>query len=169
MNDPTRHDTREPDEPPGLPAQDNADSGLTELLAGVMFIGIGVLALFLGRDYPMGSALDMGPGYIPRIIAVALVGLGAIGVVRGILSGDRTWPVLPVWPMLWISLSIVTFALLIDRIGLFFTCIVVALIAMLALPRPRWREVPVVAVTLAVFSTLLFGYALGLPLPMWPQ
>ncbi len=67
------------------PADGEQDFGLTELLAGVMFIAIGGLALFLGRGYPMGSALDMGPGYIPRIVAFGLIGMGAIGVVRGVL------------------------------------------------------------------------------------
>src|SRR6478752_10449860 len=95
------------------PADDDGqDSGLTELLAGLMFIAIGGLALYLGHDYKMGTALDMGPGYIPRLVAFGLIGMGAIGVVRGVLARDWRWFGLPLWPMLWVGVAIIAFALL---------------------------------------------------------
>ena len=46
--------------------------------AGLMFIGFGVLAIFVSRDYPMGSAMRMGPGYFPTSIGMIMVALGAI-------------------------------------------------------------------------------------------
>lgn len=148
---------------------DEQDSGLTELLAGLMFIAFGGLALFLGRFYPMGSALDMGPGYIPRVVAFSLIGMGAIGVVRAVLARDWRWWGFPLWPMLWVSAAIIAFALLIGRAGLFIAVVVAVLLSALAAPTIRWREAPVVALVLAIFCTLLFGYALRLPLPVWPQ
>jgi hypothetical protein len=157
------------DAPPGLPDTETEDSGLTELLAGLMFIVIGALALFLGRDYPIGTALDMGPGYIPRVVSFGLIGMGTIGVVRGILARDWRWFGLPIWPMVWVGVAIIAFALLIGRAGLFIACVVAVLISALAAPQIRWREAPIVALVLAIFCTLLFGYALRLPLPVWPQ
>lgn len=148
---------------------DEGDSGLTELLAGVMFIAIGALALFIGGGYPMGTALDMGPGYIPRIVAFGLIGMGLIGVARGLLARDWRRPSLPLWPMLWVSAAILSFALLIGRTGLFIAVIVAGLLSALAAHQIRWREAPFVALVLAVFCTALFGYALRLPLPLWPQ
>ena len=56
-----------------------------------------------------------------------------------------------------------------SRAGLFIACVAAVLISALAAPQIRWREAPVVALVLAIFCTLLFGYALRLPLPVWPQ
>jgi hypothetical protein len=76
---------------------------------------------------------------------------------------------LPIWPMVWVGVAIIAFALLIGRAGLFIACVAAVLISALAAPQIRWREAPVVALVLAIFCTLLFGYALRLPLPVWPQ
>ena len=37
-------------------------------LAGLMFIAFGVLGLWLGRGYGMGTAMRMGPGAVPTIL-----------------------------------------------------------------------------------------------------
>ena len=82
---------------------------------------------------------------------------------------DWRWPQLPLRPMLWVGAAILSFALLIGRAGLFVSVIVAVLLSALAAYEIRWREAPVVALVLAVFCTALFGYALRLPLPLWPQ
>ena len=46
--------------------------------AGLMFIGFGVLAIVISRDYPMGSAMRMGPGYFPTSLGAIMVLLGSI-------------------------------------------------------------------------------------------
>ncbi|MBI4207936.1 MAG: tripartite tricarboxylate transporter TctB family protein, partial [Betaproteobacteria bacterium] len=38
--------------------------------AGLMFIGFGILSIVVSRDYPMGSAMRMGPGYFPTYLGV---------------------------------------------------------------------------------------------------
>ena len=38
----------------------------TDVLAGLLFIGLALLGLWLSRDYPIGTALRMGTGYVPR-------------------------------------------------------------------------------------------------------
>ncbi len=32
---------------------------------GLFFVALGVLSIYLSRDYAMGNALNMGPGYFP--------------------------------------------------------------------------------------------------------
>src|SRR5688572_12351576 len=46
--------------------------------SGLIFIGIGVLAMYLSRDYPMGSALRMGPGYFPTWLGGIMIGFGVV-------------------------------------------------------------------------------------------
>ena len=38
-----------------------------DFVSGLMFAGWGIAGLWIARDYPMGSALRMGPGYVPRL------------------------------------------------------------------------------------------------------
>ena len=47
------------------------------VLAGLMFIVIAALGLWVSRDYPIGTALRMGTGYVPRLLCWILMGLGA--------------------------------------------------------------------------------------------
>ena len=57
-----------------------------DLLTAVMFLIIGALGLWAGRDLTMGTAAAMGPGYLPRMVCwlLILVGLtvGGIGLFR---------------------------------------------------------------------------------------
>src|ERR1700752_3068902 len=55
------------------------------VLAGLMFIGIAALGLFLSRNYPVGTALRMGTGYVPRLLCWVLGGLGVLTIVQGML------------------------------------------------------------------------------------
>jgi hypothetical protein len=142
---------------------------MIEMLAGALFAGFGALALTLARNYPSGSALDMGPGYLPRLVAVGLVVIGLIGIVRGAMRRGRRLPEIPLRPLLWICSAILVFAGLIERLGLFVACLVTVLVAAGAQAQARWREAPLIAVGLAAFCAILFGTILGLPVPIWPR
>jgi hypothetical protein len=47
-------------------------------LTGLVFSAIGAGALWLDQAYQIGSAMAMGPGYVPMIIGSLLVLLGVI-------------------------------------------------------------------------------------------
>jgi TctA family transporter len=47
-----------------------------DFFAGAIFLSFGLCAVFVGRDYPMGTALRMGVGYFPCVLGLLLfVGL----------------------------------------------------------------------------------------------
>ncbi len=57
-------------------------------LSGLMFLGIGGVAIFMAQDYPMGSALRMGPGYFPIVLG-GLMGLfGIYELILGLMKSD---------------------------------------------------------------------------------
>ena len=58
--------------------------------------------------------------------------------------------------------------LLLSGAGLFVTSLLLCLVVAFAARQNRLGEVVIVALALAVFSILLFGYALGLTMPLWP-
>ena len=45
---------------------------------GVVYIAIGAAAIFIGRDYGMGTAMKMGPAYFPVILSGLLILIGAV-------------------------------------------------------------------------------------------
>ncbi len=61
------------------------------VLAGLLFVAVAALGLWLSRDYPIGTALRMGTGYVPRLLCWLLLGLGAIVLVQGLREArDRS-------------------------------------------------------------------------------
>lgn len=47
-----------------------------------IYIAIGMIALYVAADYRVGSGARMGPGYFPKVLAWALIGLGIVSLVR---------------------------------------------------------------------------------------
>ncbi|HET6757282.1 MAG TPA: tripartite tricarboxylate transporter TctB family protein, partial [Burkholderiales bacterium] len=47
---------------------------------GVMYVVFALIAIVIGQDYSMGTALRMGPAYFPTVLGVllGLVGIAAI-------------------------------------------------------------------------------------------
>jgi hypothetical protein len=144
-------------------------SGANDILLGLLFAAIGAFALYVGRNYVFGTTQRMGPGFLPRIVAGILVLLGIALMLRGMFA--RGWaPPAIVWrPIVLICLAVIVFAVTIDRLGLFVASLLTVGIGACAAQEIRWKELPLVALGLAVFCTVLFGYALKISMPVWPQ
>ena len=54
--------------------------------AGLMFIGFGVGFMLVSFNYPMGSAVRMGPAYFPTVLGGMLTVLGAMVFFRAFVS-----------------------------------------------------------------------------------
>src|SRR5690349_22723710 len=94
-----------------------------DVLAGLLFIGVAVFGLWLSRDYPIGTALRMGTGYVPRLLCWLLLGLGAIVLVQGLREAQDARPlssadVSALRPVIFVTASLVIFGLSIERLGL---------------------------------------------------
>jgi len=135
--------------------------------AGVLFGAIGLAAALYAHQYPFGAPGQMGPGFFPTLLALALVVLGAINVVRSLtVHGDELTRV-ALRPLLLVSAGVGLFALGVDRVGLIASIVLLVVLGALAGPRPRLREVLVLAVVLAVLSAGVFVYALKLPFTLF--
>ena len=54
--------------------------------AGMMYLGFGLYFAIYARNYNMGTALRMGPGYFPIVLSWMLVGFGGIVIARSFFS-----------------------------------------------------------------------------------
>ena len=131
--------------------------------AGVMFLGIGALALGMARSYSFGTTLRMGPGYFPSVLGGILLVFGVIIMAKGL---RRPEPIQGSWsPRALIALPVALglFGLLIDRAG-FIPALAVLIFGSAAAGREfKWGEVLLLTAGLTLLSVAVFIWGLGLP------
>ena len=138
-----------------------------DFLAGLLFFALGVLTVFFARDYPMGLAARMGPGYFPTVLGGMLCLFGLYILLRGIRSGE---PVQGTWgwrPLGLITLAIVVFGFTMEKLGLVPALILLFFVAALAGREFRFKEVLLLAVLMSTFAAAVFVYGLKLPYPLF--
>lgn len=133
-----------------------------DFLSGLMFIAFGLAALYFGQRLALGTPVRMGPGYVPRMLSLILLGLGVIICVVALVAGSE--PVeKPKWkPITLVTIGVVCFALLFERAGLLPALVVLILIASLANDEFKIVEVIGNMVVLAVLCTVVFKVGLGM-------
>jgi len=135
------------------------------ILSGVLFLAVGLAASVLAKDYELGTALQMGPGYFPRILSIALSALGICAIGTGLINRSEIRIEKPnLVPLLLVLIGFFSFALLVDRAGFFIASF--ALIFFSCLPRIRRHtiEVLLLYVALTGFCYLTFVYWFGMSL-----
>src|SRR5215470_5014836 len=141
------------------------------VLAGLMFIAIAALGLWVSRDYPIGTALRMGTGYVPRLLCWMLVGLGAAILVQGLREKDAP-PERTSWrqllPIVVVTTSLVAFAFAIEQLGLVLSILLLVGIGASAARDIKIWELLVAALVLVGLSWIIFILGLGLTIPVWP-
>jgi len=141
-----------------------------DVLAGFMFVGIAALGLFLSRNYPIGTSLRMGTGYVPRLLCWILLGLGAVVLIRGLRAGEAMGgPPLRWRPFLLVPGSLLAFALTIHEFGLIVATLLLIGIGSLAGRELRPLEVVIAALVLVTMTYVIFVWGLGLPIQVWPD
>ena len=137
-----------------------------DLLAGASLVALALFALWAGAPLEAGTRRSMGPGMLPRAIALAILAAGILLIVLALLkrgAGLGRWPLRgPVF----ISLAVLAFALTVRSVGLALAGPLVVLVSGAASPESRPRELVLFAVIMTAFSIGLFKYALGLPIPV---
>jgi uncharacterized membrane protein len=153
-----------------------------DVYAGLMFIAFGLVFGIGALNYPMGSALRMGPAYFPSVLGWMLVTLGVIIGAWGFLhDGDN--PKKTGWHGLtWILGSVVVFGWLVNGFtlhwagipaavpaaGLVIACVVMVMLAAYGGWEFKWKEAIPLSLFLAAGTVGIFYYGLGLPFRLWP-
>jgi putative tricarboxylic transport membrane protein len=141
---------------------------IPDLAFGGFLIALGALAFVLAGELTVGSAASMGPGYVPRGLAILIIVYGAALGAHAAFAQRLAFPAIELRPWLLISGSVALFALLLPLAGLALTGVAVVFCAGFAAHDVRMRENALFAVALAAFAVVLFVTALGLPIRMWP-
>lgn len=149
-----------------------------DFAGGLFMIGLAGLALFLARDLPLGTLRQIGPGMLPKSIAVICAVLGALLSFNSLrYNGEK----LSGWSwrgVLFVLGAAVVFGLTIrgfdigpikvPQLGMLVSGPLVVIISGLAAEDVRIKELLIFAVAMTIGCALMFKYALGLPIPLAP-
>jgi hypothetical protein len=140
-----------------------------DYFGGVVLMAIALLALWASSDLEGTRGFSFGAGTAPRMFGVLLLALGAGVAVVGLLADGPKLATYAWRGPLFVSLAILTFALTIRPLGLVFSAFASFMISALGTPETRWTETIIVGICLTIGCSLLFPYALGLPLQLFPR
>jgi hypothetical protein len=145
-----------------------------DVLSGLLFVVVALAGLWLSRDYPIGTAVRMGTGYVPRLLCWILLGLGTVILVQGLREaqpartlsrGDAS-----AWrPVVFVTAGLVIFGLSLERLGLVVSILLLIGVGAVAARGLRPLETIVAALVLVVLSWAIFILGLGLTIPVWPD
>lgn len=137
--------------------------------SALFFIGFGALGLVLSADLTMGTVADMGPGWVPRALAIICMLIGAALLAESLLARDQGQPVsIAIRPLLLVTAMVVGFAMLLPFLGLPLTVVLAMVPAGLSGEQFRWPSLLVIAAVVAALTTALFAWALNLQIPVLP-
>ena len=139
-----------------------------DFVAGLFFLGAGAFALYGMVDLRMGTAMRMGPAYIPSLISWGLIVTGAIIAVRALIfSGPRLerWALTP---LALICGGTAAFGLIIPQLGLFLASVAITAVVSFGSKGMPLRQIAGLSLALGAAAVGLFGGLLGLPMRLWP-
>jgi hypothetical protein len=139
-----------------------------DVSAGALLILFALIGFWMTSDLRTGTALRMGPGYLPKGVSWCLLIIGGVSIVLGILRHGEPAESWRPRPLIFVILALAYFAFMIERLGLVIALLGLVLIGSLATSESRRWETALLAAGLTFFSVLIFVIALGLPLQLWP-
>lgn len=140
--------------------------GPQNVVAGLFIIAVAMFAIWASSDLDFGSLRAMGPGLMPRSVAVLLGLLGLLLVVVGFTTDGEK---LQRWSWrgpFFVIAAILAFAATVRVTGLIIAGPLVVIISGLADPDTRWKELIIFAIAMTAFCIGLFKYGLNLPMPI---
>lgn len=139
-----------------------------DFVGGWVVIGIAAFAFWQAADLPIGKLGGMGPGMLPKSLAVALGLLGALLVADAILGRGLRLERWSIRGPVFVIGAVVAFGLAVRPLGLVVAGPLAIVIGAIASDEVRWRETIVVGAVVTALCIGLFKFALGLPIPLAP-
>jgi putative tricarboxylic transport membrane protein len=143
--------------------------GPQDFIGGLALVAVAAFALWASSDLQGMQGFSFGAGTAPRIFALLLLASGVVLTVTAILVDGEPLARFHWRGPLFVGLAILCFAVSIRPLGLIFSAFTSFLIAALGTPETRWKETIIVGIALTIGCSLLFPYALGLPMPLYPS
>jgi putative tricarboxylic transport membrane protein len=139
-----------------------------DFLGGLVVMAVAAFAFWLARNLPSGAGGAMGPGTLPKGLAI-LFGLLGFALLLGSLVDKGQ--AISRWSWrgpLFILGALAVFGLAVRPLGLAVAGPLAIALAGLSSDEVRWKETLVFGALMTLFCIGLFKFALGLPIPLAP-
>jgi hypothetical protein len=137
----------------------------TDLVTGLIFVGLGITFLVVSGNYRLGTARQMGPGYFPTALGILLALLGLVLSLKSQFGKAGALESFSWRPLLLVVVASVLFGLTVRGAGLVPAIVLLTVTSFAASDRFRPTTAVALAAALSLFSWGLFRVGLGLPLP----
>jgi hypothetical protein len=137
-----------------------------EFWSGVMFTVFGLAAVVIGREYTMGSAGRMGPGYFPTILGAMLALMGLAAVVRSLVKKGEALGEFAIKETFFVLFGVLLFGLLLRGAGLPVAIAALVMVSAYASAKFEWKSSLLLAIGGAIFCAAVFVLGLGVPMPL---
>lgn len=146
-----------------MPARDYEN-----IIGGLLMAGIGLATIWLAQDYRTGTLVRMGPGFFPLMLGWLLTGLGVAIFVPALRRTGKT-PTGNLRSFAVILLSVVVFAVTVERLGLIASSFIAALLASFAEYKSSLVGRLMLAASVTVITAIVFSFGLGMTIPLFPR
>lgn len=140
--------------------------GSQDVAAGVTAVVLAAVILQALSRVSEGSYSTFSPTLFPRVCTYGLVIGGLVLIARGFVKDGPGLERIPLRPAFLVTLGIINFALVTPAFGYGPAGLLTMLIAGVATPEVRVRELILVSLGVIAFGIALFSYVLKLSLPI---
>jgi len=138
--------------------------------SGVLFIATGLLFMVLSRQYNLGTAAKMGPGYFPTILGGLMAALGVLIMLPAFSSKGPQVRVdkMDFKSIVLILVAVAVYAATLPKLGFIVSLFLLIMISSWASHEFKLMTSLLSSVVLLVFSWLVFVKGLELQFPFLP-
>jgi len=138
--------------------------------SGVLFITTGLLFVALSRQYTLGTAAKMGPGYFPTILGGLMAFLGLLILLPSLAKRGPEVRVakMDFRAILLVIVAVAVYAATLPKLGFIVSLFLLIGISSLASHEYKLKTTLISSVVLLVFSWLVFVKGLELQFPFLP-
>ena len=138
-----------------------------DILGGLVMVGVGLFAVIHAQRYELGELQRMGPGYFPVALGALLAILGVFIMIPAFFRPGTSIKV--EWSsLIWVTIGIVAFGLLLDKLGLVLTSALMVILTSMPALDMGWKTRIILAAIVALITYLIFSFGLGMVIPVWP-
>jgi len=143
-----------------------------DLLAGLMFIVIGIIFWVGASNYQIGTAARMGPGWFPSVLGGLMTFLGIL--IAGVgLKNQATWAASEgigwTWtPVVILTVAVVLFGFALPTLGMVVAIVLLTFISGVAAHDRHYSSLAMITVIMCLFCAAVFVWGLKLQMKLFP-
>jgi hypothetical protein len=136
--------------------------------AGILFLVTGILFMILSRQYQIGTAAKMGPGYFPTILGGLMAVLGLMVLLPAFKGPQVKVTRIELRMILLVLVAVAVYAMALPTLGFIVALFLLILISSFASHEFNLKTTLISSVVLLGFSWLVFVKCLELQFPFLP-